>query len=103
VDYFKSELGDAVSIGQPSQKIKGIKELNEKELLIYANVIGLALRIVSDDPIDSGINILPEEIKKTEKRYQQERRKWVWTSSILLASLGILALLCSLYYAYGYF
>jgi type IV pilus assembly protein PilM len=103
VDYFKEKLGEIVSIGKPLQKIKAIKELNEKEILIYANVIGLALRIAGDNPIDNGINILPEEIKKVEKRHQQERRRWVWISSILLAVLGILALLCSLYYAYGYF
>jgi len=103
LEYFKEELGEIVSIGRPLEKIKANKEIDEKESLVYTSVIGLALRTTEKDPIETGLNMLPEEIRKIEKRHQQERRRTVWIGAIILAALGIIALFFSLYYAYAYY
>jgi type IV pilus assembly protein PilM len=103
LEYFKESLGEIVEIGNPLQKIKPVKELKESEALIYANAIGLALRTVEKDPIDGGFNLLPEEIKKQEKRYQRERKRIVQFGAMLVALVGVTALSLSSYYAYKTF
>ncbi len=100
LDYFKEELGGIVEIGNPLKKVKEVREMRREEGLLYANAIGLALRSNEKDLISSGFNLLPEEIKKKEKRYQREREGTIRLVALIFAIVGIVALIFSLYYAY---
>ncbi len=100
LEYFKEELGEVVEIGDPLKKVKEVKELKKEEGLLYANAIGLALRAIEKEPIDAGFNLLPEEIKKLEKRHQQERKSTIRFLAVLFSILGFIAFGFSVYYAY---
>ncbi|OGZ18544.1 MAG: hypothetical protein A2Z68_00865 [Candidatus Nealsonbacteria bacterium RBG_13_38_11] len=95
VDYFQREFGESiekiilaggsslipeidsffqrrfekikVEIGNPLEKIKRKGGMREEGAVLYSNVIGLALRGISKNPVKDGINLSPEEIKSREK------------------------------------
>ncbi len=52
-----------VEIGNPLEKIKRKGGMREERAILYSNVIGLALRSISKNPVKDGINLSPEEIK----------------------------------------
>ena len=52
-----------VELGDPLKKIKRKGGMREERAVLYSNVIGLALRSISKNPIKDGINLSPEEIK----------------------------------------
>jgi|GEM_PF-1579609 len=67
-DFFQERFEKTkVVAGNPFEKIKRKGGLKEETAVLYANVIGLALRAVSKNPVKDGINLSPEEIKSREK------------------------------------
>ncbi|HXK32304.1 MAG TPA: pilus assembly protein PilM, partial [Candidatus Paceibacterota bacterium] len=52
-----------VELGDPLGKIKRKGGMREERAILYSNVIGLALRSISKNPVKDGINLSPEEIK----------------------------------------
>jgi type IV pilus assembly protein PilM len=102
LEHFKNEIGETVKLGNPLEKIKTTEELKKEKILLYANVIGLAMRTTEKDPIEGGINMLPERVKKTEKRYHQERRIGARLLAVFIAILGVVVLAFALYHVYNY-
>ncbi len=100
IEHLKDELGEELELGNPLEKIKTVKDLDEKQGVLFVNAIGLALRATDKDPIDSGFNMLPEEIKKKEKRHQKERKRFVRFMAVAFAIFGVSVLGYSLYYAF---
>ncbi len=96
LDYFKEELGENVEIPDPLERLKITEKIGEEEALLYANAIGLSLRATEKDPIENGFNLLPEKIKKEEKRYQRERKGTIRFLAVVLALLGFVALFIAL-------
>lgn len=96
--FFQKYFNAKVEIGNPLAKIKGGEKLDGKKGILYANVIGLALRGISHDPVKAGINLLPEEIKTKERRISQERKKSVLFGAILFVLFGFLLLIGSIFY-----
>jgi type IV pilus assembly protein PilM len=76
-EYFQENFKEKVELGQPLQKIGSSYALNPQKAILFATVIGLALRGLQKDFINSGINLLPEEIKKQERVLQKERERFV--------------------------
>ncbi len=95
--FFQSFFSIKVVVGNPLIKIKETSNLDRKKGVIYSNVIGLALRGVSKEPVKNGINLLPVEIKNKEIN-QQEKRKYVLIFAILIALFGLISLTYTLYY-----
>lgn len=58
-EYFTKEIGISAKRGDPLIKLKAGSILHQKEKnILYANVIGLALRALEKDPIKVDINLL---------------------------------------------
>ena len=72
--------------------------LDRKESVLYANVIGLGLRSLKSDPIGSGINLLPEEVKSQAKKSQQETQRSVFLVALFIVIAGLLLLGMAVYY-----
>ncbi len=98
LDYFKSVLGERVELGDPLIKIEGRKVLQGKESILFANVIGLALRGTGKDPVKEGINLLPEEMKVKERKTQQEKQRSVLLIAVFITISGLMLLALSIYY-----
>ena len=98
IDYLQEELGEGVRMGEPLKKIKGTKGIIDNNGILFSNVIGLAIRAMKKDPIYDGLNMLPEEIKKREKRHQQERKKAIRFVAVVVAIVGALSFSYSIYY-----
>lgn len=96
--FFQKFFGNKVEIGNPLTKIKDLSNLDEKKAVIYSNVIGLALRGISDDPVRDGINLLPSEVKAKEIKIQQSKQKSVLLASAVVALSGLVLLGLSLFY-----
>lgn len=96
--FFQKFFGNKVEIGNPLTKIKDLSNLDEKKAVIYSNVIGLALRGISDDPVRDGINLLPSEVKEKEIKIQQSKQKSVLLASVVVALSGLVLLGLSLFY-----
>jgi len=96
--FFQKFFGNKVEIGNPLTKIKDLSNLDEKKAVIYSNVIGLALRGISDDPVRDGINLLPSEVKAKEIKIQQSKQKSVLLASVVVALSGLVLLGLSLFY-----
>ena len=91
-DIFQQETGLKVSLGDPLTKIRSKNILNIKEPILYTNVIGLALRTASKNPVTDGINLLPVNVKLREfKRFKQEHQLFAFLVTVFLI-LGILLL-----------
>ncbi len=99
LSYFKEELGDQVFIGNSLKSLKSVKQIEGENILSYCNAIGLAIRSVEKNPIDNGLNLLPEDIKKQERRLQQERKTAVKIGAFLIALIGIIIFFFSIYFA----
>jgi len=66
--FFQERFGTIkVETANPLEKIKRKGGMKEEGAVLYANVIGLALRAISKNPVRDGINLSPEEIKSREK------------------------------------
>ncbi len=103
MDYFNEELEEEVEMGNPLKLLKKTEELAKEKYIIYSNVIGLALRSVEKNPINSGFNLLPEEIQRKEKRIQSERNMTIKIFTGVLITIAICLLAFSVYYYfYGF-
>lgn len=96
--FFQKFFGNKVEIGNPLTKVKDLSNLDEKKAVIYSNVIGLALRGISDDPVRDGINLLPSEVKAKEIKIQQGKQRSVLLASAVVALSGLVLLGLSLFY-----
>jgi len=67
-EYIQLGVQKRVTIGNPLQDItdKGLLR-KESQSILFANVIGLALRGIQDDVASGGINLLPKQEAKKEK------------------------------------
>jgi len=94
-DYFQKNLEEKVEIGNSLANIRPAAFFSEKKkAMLYANVIGLAIRGLGKDFIESGINLLSDAIKKQEKILQHERQRFVlyiilYFFVIIMALLGM--------------
>jgi len=67
-NFFQERFKEIkVEIGNPLNKIKRKGGMREERAILYSNVIGLALRSISKNPVKDGINLLPEEIRSRAK------------------------------------
>lgn len=99
VDFFDERIKDVkVKIGNPLAKIDHKNLLTEKESILYSNVIGLGLRSLVKDPIGTGINLLPEEVKSQVKKRQKESFRSVLLVSLFIMIAGLILLGLSIYY-----
>ncbi len=98
VDYFQKLTKAKVEIGDPLSKIGKTDILDRKRGVLYTNVVGLALRGISENPVKNGINLLPTEIKTKEMKIQQGKRKSVLIASIVIAFFGLLLLAFTILY-----
>ncbi len=98
-EFLQKEVDDiTVKIGDPLRKINDLGMFNEKDAVLYANVIGLGLRSLKDDPINNGINLLPEEVKNQAKKSQQEQHRSVLLVAVFIVIAGFLLLGLAVYY-----
>ncbi len=99
VEFFNEKVeGVTVKLGDPLNKIKDLGLLDGKESILYASVIGLGLRSLKKDPIDSGINLLPEEVKSQAQKTQQETQRSVLLVASFVLIAGIMLLSLAVYY-----
>ncbi|MDA3814751.1 MAG: pilus assembly protein PilM, partial [Patescibacteria group bacterium] len=98
-EFFQERVKDVnVKMGDPLKKINDFGMLNQKEKILYSNVIGLGLRSLKEDPIETGINLLPEEVRNQARKSQQETRRSVLLVAIFITIAGFLLLGLSIYY-----
>jgi cell division ATPase FtsA len=96
--FFQKFFEIEVKIGDPLTKVKEIENLDRARGVLYSNVIGLALRGISDNPVKSSINLLPTEIKTKEIKTQQGKRKSVLIASAVVALSGLVLLALTIFY-----
>lgn len=61
LDYLRDALSHPVSLGNPLASINTRHwQFNKRRAVLYANVIGLALRGIAQDPYSTGINLLSQ-------------------------------------------
>jgi len=95
-EHFQENLEEKVETGDPLRNIKpGSFFGDKKEALLFANVIGLAMRGLDKDYIDKGLNLLTDDVKNQEKVLQKEREKFflyiiLYFIVIFIALLAIL-------------
>lgn len=75
-EYFQDNFDETIEIGNSLQKIIGDASSFGERSILFSNAIGLAIRGIEDDFIYSGINILPDFIKKHERVLQKERKRF---------------------------
>jgi len=77
--YLADNLGVEVNVGNPLLKVtdpKSFANLGNK-IVLFANVVGLALRGADKNPVSSDINLLPVQVKKFALvPGKEERRTW---------------------------
>jgi type IV pilus assembly protein PilM len=99
VEFFQERVkGVGVKIGDPLKKINDFGMLDHKESVLYSNVIGLGLRSLKKDPIEAGVNLLPEEVRNQARKIQQETHRSVLLVAIFIVIAGFLLLGLSVYY-----
>ena len=100
IDKFLDERLDDlnVKIGDPLKKINDRGMMDERESILYSNVIGLGLRALKKDPIKDGINLLPEEIREKEEKSQQSQYRTIVMVALFVAVAGLVLLGLSIYY-----
>jgi len=91
-EYFQKNTKKSVEIGNSLLNIKKTSLLPEKRAILFANVIGLAIRGISSNPADSGINLLLEKIKRRQKTLLSERKRFFLFVFIFVISLLFLLL-----------
>jgi type IV pilus assembly protein PilM len=98
-EFFQERVKNiSVKVGDPLKKINDFGMLNQKEKILYSNVIGLGLRSLKKDPIETGINLLPEEVRNQARKSQQETHRSVLLVAIFIVIAGFLLLGLSIYY-----
>ncbi len=99
IDFLDKRIENVeVKIGNPLKKINEGDFLNEKESVLYSNVIGLGLRSLMDDPINQEINLLPEEVKSQAEKSQKENYRSILIVALFITIAGIVLLGLSTYY-----
>lgn len=98
VEFFIENLSIPVEIGNPLSKIYSNIGNRKKEDVIYSNVIGLALRAISKNPITNGINLLPTAAKDREIKTRQEESKMILAVSIFFVTMSMFLLIGTLYF-----
>jgi type IV pilus assembly protein PilM len=99
VEFFDEEISEiSVVLGNPLRRINDLGMFGRKEVILYANVVGLARRALLNDPIKDAINLLPEEIKNQEKRSQVEKHRSVLLVALFIAISGLIFLALAAYY-----
>ena len=99
IDKFLNQRVDPeVKIGNPLDKISDQGILDDQKPLLYSNVVGLSLRSLVDDPVNYGINLLPEEVKSQAKRSQKAKHRSVTVAALFIVVAGVLLLAASIYY-----
>lgn len=69
VETFQANFPEIkIEIENPFTKIKGGKNLRDEKSILFVGALGLALRAISKNPVKEGINLLPEELKKKERK-----------------------------------
>lgn len=96
--FFQKFFGNKVEIGNPLTKIKDTSNLDNTRGVIYSNVVGLALRGSTEDPVRDGINLLPSEVKAKEIKTQQGKQRSVLVASLVVALSGLFLLSLSIFY-----
>ena len=101
-EYLQGNFKEKVEIGRPLRNIKpGSFFQDDKQAMLFANVIGLAMRGIYQDFIDTGLNLLTDDIKNREKISQRERERFffyvlVYFLVIIIALSVITFTLCRL-------
>ncbi|GEM_PF-3300822 len=99
VDFLNKESKELkFKLGNPLSKINDMGLLNEKEGVLYANVIGLGLRSLYRNPIKDGINLLPEEVQTQETRSQKETTRSVLLVALFISLTGVALLGLAIYF-----
>ncbi len=98
-EFLNEEVEDVeVKMGDSLRRINDLGLFEERESILYANVAGLGLRSLKKDPISSGINLLPEEVKSQAKKSQQETQRSVLLVALFIAIAGVILLGLAIYY-----
>jgi len=102
-EYFQKHFEEKVEIGQPLQNIQKTSPLfDSRKAILFANVIGLALRGIEKNFIDAGINLLPEDLKKQVKILHREREKFFrYIFIYFIAEVFILLIICYILFRLG--
>lgn len=96
--YLAAQLEKRVTVGNPLQKIRKSDILLEANPpIVYANVIGLALRSASGGYARRGINLLPASAARKEREKKRTSSVMVFTA-LLFAILGQAVLTFIIYY-----
>ena len=99
IDKFLDErVEPKVKKGNPLKKISNEDLLSDKKPILYSNVIGLGLRSLVDDPVNFGINLLPDEVKSQAEKSQKSKYKSVLVVSLFITIAGLVLLGLSIYY-----
>ena len=98
---FQSYFDDLeVKIGDPLKKVGGKEKIPKEKSVLYSDVIGLALRSTLKDPVKEGVNLLPEEIRRKERKvhWQQEKRRVVIMQAFFFMVMFVAIMLVVLYF-----
>ncbi len=96
--FLNNRVEPEVKRGDPLKKIRNEQVLKGKDSLLYSNVIGLALKSLEEDPINDGINLLPEEVISQAKKNEKAERKSVLFAALFIMILGLSILGATVYY-----
>ncbi len=98
-DFFQENFsGKRVRLGSPLDKIDDRGLIDSEKAILYANVVGLGLRALTDNPIKTGINLLPDEVmSQTEKREKKKLPSVSWKLALPLV-LGVILIGLIAYY-----
>jgi type IV pilus assembly protein PilM len=89
-EYFQKNFKEKVEIGKPLQNINSASFFpDDKQAMLFANVIGLAMRGLDQDFIDAGINLLTDDIKREEKVLQRERERFFLYVAVYFLAIAI--------------
>jgi len=96
-DFLSASLNVITHIGNPLEQIKKSQILEDSSPpILYANVIGLALRGINDTSLRDGINLLPEPIHAITSK--KERSPSLIIALFLFAFAGQAILTFVIYY-----
>lgn len=91
--YLTENLGLEVSLGNPFTKLNVPKDLSSRiKSVLFANVVGLALRGVAKKPKTSDINLLAIKAKKFEIIPAKEEKK-VWKKIYISAAIFVILII----------
>src|SRR3989344_22972 len=94
-EYLSANLGVQVVVGDPLDELSvpaSLKRLKSKRVL-FSNVIGLALRAASKDPVHGDINLMPISKRRfAVAPSSSDRSGWrkVYISAVILGALAII-------------